>query len=69
MAGELFGDSASLADGKNAANGFLVLADFDTNADGVIDAQDEVFAQLRVWQDKNSDGVTDAGELFTLEEA
>ncbi|MDE5873313.1 MAG: hypothetical protein K2H07_05305, partial [Lachnospiraceae bacterium] len=39
---------------------------YDQNGDGVIDATDEIFANLRVWQDKNSNGVTDEGELHTL---
>jgi Ca2+-binding RTX toxin-like protein len=40
--------------------------EFDTNHDGKVDASDARFADLRVWQDKNGDGVTDAGELSTL---
>ncbi len=39
---------------------------FDTNQDGVLDAQDEQFDQFAVWQDADSDGVTDAGELVSL---
>ncbi|WP_411885843.1 calcium-binding protein [Polaromonas sp. YR568] len=42
---------------------------FDTNHDQKFDAQDSRFADLRVWQDKNGDGVSDAGELKTLAEA
>jgi len=42
---------------------------FDTNHDGKLDAQDSSFADFRVWQDKNGDGVSDAGELKTLAEA
>jgi Ca2+-binding RTX toxin-like protein len=42
---------------------------FDTNHDQKLDAQDARFADLRVWQDKNGDGVSDAGELKTLAEA
>ncbi len=38
----------------------------DLNADGVIDANDAVFADLRVWRDLDGDGVTDAGELSSL---
>ena len=32
----------------------------------MIDAQDAVFANLKVWVDANTDGVTDAGELKSL---
>ncbi|MEP6360375.1 MAG: retention module-containing protein [Halioglobus sp.] len=39
---------------------------FDTNQDGVLDANDEKFDQFAVWQDADSDGVTDEGELTSL---
>jgi hypothetical protein len=39
---------------------------FDTNQDGVLDAQDERFDEFAVWQDADSDGVTDEGELSSL---
>jgi len=39
---------------------------FDTNQDGVLDANDERFDEFAVWQDADSDGVTDAGELTSL---
>jgi Ca2+-binding RTX toxin-like protein len=42
---------------------------FDTNRDGKISSADEQFSKLRIWQDKNGDGVTDAGELKTLAQA
>ncbi|WP_411880470.1 calcium-binding protein [Polaromonas sp. YR568] len=42
---------------------------FDTNHDGKISSADEQFSKLRVWQDKNGDGLTDAGELKTLAQA
>jgi hypothetical protein len=41
---------------------------FDSNQDGVLDAQDEQFDQFAVWQDKNSDGITDEGEMTSLGE-
>ena len=41
---------------------------FDTNKDGVLDAQDEQWDQFAVWQDADSDGVTDEGELVPLSE-
>ncbi len=63
---ELFGTSTHLPDGTIAQSGFEALVQYDQNGDGVIDAQDEIFASLRVWQDKNSNGVTDEGELHTL---
>ncbi|MCD8570745.1 MAG: type I secretion C-terminal target domain-containing protein, partial [Alphaproteobacteria bacterium] len=57
---ELFGNDDQHADG------FANLASYDTNNDGVIDALDGVFANLLVWQDANSDGFSDAGEMFSL---
>lgn len=44
------------------------LAKMDANSDGLIDAQDAVFAQLQVWRDANQDGVTDDGELLGLKD-
>lgn len=64
---ELFGDSAVLKDGSNAAHGYAALKEFDSNADGMVDAKDENFDKLRVWRDLNQDGISQEGELFTLE--
>jgi hypothetical protein len=58
--GELFGNGAGFADG------FANLKQYDSNADNKITAADAQFANLRVWTDADSDGVTDAGELKTL---
>jgi hypothetical protein len=38
----------------------------DSNHDGVIDASDPVFSQLRLWIDSNHDGVSQPEELSTL---
>ena len=66
---ELFGNNTNLASGGKAANGFDALADMDSNHDGQVNSLDANFSQLRVWKDRNSDGITDAGELLTLQEA
>jgi len=66
---ELFGSETLLPNGLKAVNGFEALAALDANGDGVIDANDPVYAQLRVWVDANLDGRTGQGELLTLEEA
>jgi hypothetical protein len=44
-------------------------ADYDSNRDGVLDANDVDFAKFGVWQDANSNGVTDAGEYRSLSDA
>lgn len=48
------------------SDGFEHLAKLDANRDGVLDAADPAFGKLRVWQDRNSDAKTDAGELLEL---
>ncbi|MBS0311985.1 MAG: hypothetical protein JSR88_11680, partial [Proteobacteria bacterium] len=63
---ELFGDHTPLAGGGNAVDGFAALAQEDTNLDGKVDAADARFADLRIWRDLNSDGVSQAGELSTM---
>ncbi|NBI13549.1 hcalcium-binding protein, partial [[Haemophilus] felis] len=51
---------------KPFANGFEALKSLDSNKDNVFDSKDRDFNVVRVWQDKNHNGVTDAGELKTL---
>ena len=67
---ELFGDSTILANGlragKLASNGFEALGDLDFNQDGAINSTDAAYTQLRIWQDANQDGVSQASELQTL---
>lgn len=40
---------------------------FDTNGNGVLDAGDAQWAKFGVWEDKNADGQTQAGEYLTLD--
>lgn len=64
---EMFGDNTKGPDADFAANGFLALAKFDENGDGLINKKDRAYRSLRLWKDKNFDGVGTPDELFTLE--
>ena len=66
---EVFGDSTALAAGGTAADGFAALSGMDSNGDGVVNSADANFSQLQIWRDLNQNGVSDAGELFTLQQS
>jgi hypothetical protein len=61
-------DTTSAAKGKTATDLSGLAQAFDSNHDGVFDAQDAQFADFKVWQDANQNGVSDAGEVKTLAE-
>ncbi|MBI5141470.1 MAG: hypothetical protein HZA20_04655 [Nitrospirae bacterium] len=61
-------DDISELFGNKTENGFDALKKLDSNHDGKIDSNDAQFGDLRVWQDANGNGITDAGELKTLGE-
>ena len=63
---ELFGSSTTLADGSKAADGYVALSELDSNNDGKVSAADAGFADLQVWVDANSDGVSAYAELKSL---
>lgn len=59
---ELFGDQ------NGSADGYKELAKYDSNNDGKIDAQDDVYEKLELWADMNGNGVVDEGEMKGLKE-
>ncbi|MCL2021526.1 MAG: hypothetical protein FWG81_05385, partial [Betaproteobacteria bacterium] len=63
---ELFGVGYVKQDGELALNGLDALSDLDSNEDGVFDANDAAFNQVKVWRDLNQDGISQANELFSL---
>jgi hypothetical protein len=69
---ELFGDF-SWADvlEKNVRrrfpNGFAALAQYDSNQDGSFDRNDPAFKYVKLWFDRNSDGISQAAELVALD--
>ena len=72
---ELFGEFTSQPDPVlgERKNGFIALAEYDKSAnggdnDGAISRADAVFSSLRVWQDANHNGISEASELKTLSE-
>jgi hypothetical protein len=65
---ELFGSSTVLPNGAKAVDGSQALSALDSNHDGFIDASDHGFTSLMVWQDVNQDGLSQDGELHSLED-
>jgi hypothetical protein len=64
---ELFGSATKLPSGERAGGGYAALQAMDSNNDGVISRQDAGWNELQVWTDRNSDGVSQADELASLD--
>lgn len=70
---ELFGAVTPLSTGEKAQIGYVALADADLpenggNLDRVINASDKIFEGLRLWTDRNHDGLSEPSELQTMDE-
>ena len=65
---ELFGNRTGGGD-PHFETGLTALAREDSNHDGLIDARDQVWDDLKIWRDANHNGRVDTGELSTLEAA
>ena len=74
---ELFGDETLLSNGAKASNGFEALAQYDANKDGIIDAADPIFQQLKIMKNARDDsglfpdlpdGYFTVPTLFSLDE-
>ena len=68
---ELFGNATSLLSGDKATIGFIALQELDKaelggNLDGAITKSDQQFRKLRLWTDKNRNGLSEPRELRTL---
>ncbi|MEQ4669814.1 hypothetical protein [Providencia manganoxydans] len=63
---ELFGENSIKRDGSVAIDGFDALSDYDDDNNDLIDANDQIWGSLKVWQDSNSDGVSQNEELLSL---
>ncbi len=70
---ELFGETSNQGL-VPAGDGFQVLAELDSpamggNGNGRVEAGDLFFSQLELWQDRNTDGISQPGELMSLADA
>jgi Ca2+-binding RTX toxin-like protein len=51
---------------SDAKSGLDALAALDSDKNGSIDSKDARFGELKLWVDRNGNGITDAGELRSL---
>ncbi|WP_108811931.1 putative Ig domain-containing protein [Sphingorhabdus sp. Alg231-15] len=56
-----------LTEAPGAKSDLQALSALDSNGDGIVSSLDVRFRELKVWVDRNDNGLTDAGELATLD--
>jgi hypothetical protein len=64
---ELFGSATTLANGDKAKDGYAALRELDSNDDNALTDADAQWANLKLWVDKNSDGISQKAEMLTLD--
>jgi hypothetical protein len=60
------GEFSFVEDVDGAKSDLEGLRGFDSNKDGLFSSLDAKFSDFRVWQDRDSDGVAEDGEILTL---
>ncbi len=68
---EFFGTSMVMPDGSRPINGFEALAAYDRpvwggNGDGLISREDDIWRSLRLWIDRNHDGISRPNEIMPI---
>jgi hypothetical protein len=64
-----YANELEIAPRQRFDHGFAALAQFDHNADEVIDVADPAFKFMRVWIDRNRNAISEASEILSLKEA
>lgn len=59
-------DISFIGDKAGASSDLEGLSGWDTNSDGILDAQDTNFSKLLIWVDSNVDGRAETGEALSL---
>lgn len=63
------GEFSFIDDVASAKSDLDGLRAFDSNKDGLLSSLDAKFAEFKIWQDRDSDGVAEAGEILSLTQA
>ena len=61
-------DNGSELFGTPTIDGYTILRELDSNADGFISSADNRFSDLLMWRDVNQNGISEASELASLDQ-